>query len=141
MTGDDSLERLVAEIPDELKKLVDADPRNNREVAIASLWREFGGQRLGVLERQIEEKKNRVSIVEHEIESRKQELAKLKTELEALRQKAKAVEDNQEDTIADAREALEGVPRNPDNPGIKNWADKLGLTEQALIDKLEQHDD
>ena len=139
MSGD--WEMLSFRVPPELKELVDADPRNNQEIGQAALWREFGGERLGAIERQIEEKRKRVQLVEREKENRESELQELKKEIEALEDKADAVEETEQTTFEDAREALEGVPRNPDNPGIQNWADKLGMTANILIDKLEEHDD
>jgi len=132
-----SEERLVAEIPQELKDLVDADSRNNKEIVISALWGEFGGERVGALERRIEEKKNRISIIESERNERGRELDELKEQLEKL----KRSKDQLEETTPDIEEVageLEGVPLEVGNPAIKNWAGKLNMTQKDLIAELER---
>lgn len=98
-------ERLVAEIPSELKELIDADKRTNKEIVTAALWREFGGERRAVIDRRIEEKKRRISMRESERNEREREINELQDELEALEKKREA--DNKAN-----REQMEAVARS-----------------------------
>lgn len=143
MTNDDE-ERLVAEIPEELKRLIDADKRSNKEVVIAALWREYGGDKMGALDRRIEEVKQRVSMVERERNERARELEELKEDLEALQSKRDVVESDRksyDETLQDAIEKCEGVPRDPDNPAIKTQSKRVGMTPEEFIDELPDRDD
>jgi len=128
---------LSARVPKELKELVDSDQRTNQEVVKAALWREFGGKRVDALDRRIEEKKRRISMVESEKNERERELNEHKRELEALQEKRDTAAGQHEQELDTARENLNGVPRDPSNPAIKTQAQKLGLTPQELIKKLE----
>jgi len=73
-----------ARIPADLKRLIDADPRNNQEVAKTALWREFGGTRQSAIETRIEHKDRRIAQIESEIEDLQEELQQEKSEREAL---------------------------------------------------------
>jgi len=72
--GTEDRERLVAEIPEELKRLADADERTNQEIVEAALWREFGGERKAALDRRIEEIENRLGMVKRERNERNREI-------------------------------------------------------------------
>lgn len=141
---DEDLERLVAEIPEELKRLVDADRRANKEAVIAALWREYGGDKMGALDRRIEEIKQRISMVERERNERDRELAELKEDLEALQSKRNVVEDEketQEEKLQDAIDKVEGIPRDANNPAIKTQAKRVGMTPKEFLAELPDKDD
>jgi len=73
---------------------------------------------------------------QRELETAEQKVANLErdiAELQELREQLMA-EDQAE--IEKARAALEGTERDPANPAIKNWADKLGITAEELIREL-----
>jgi len=127
---------LSARIPEELKQLIDADKRTNQEVVKAALWREFGGERVGALERRIEQKENRISLIKNEKNERERELRQEKEELDALEAKLEAVKTTEQDTLEKAMEKLERTPRDPDNPAIQKWAEKCGIAPETLVDKL-----
>ena len=129
-------ERLVAEIPSELKRLVDADERNNKEVVQAALWREFGGERVSALERRIEQKEKRVALIKDEKAGIEAELKEEQQELEALRAKKEEKETARADKLSEAREVLADVPKEPDNPAIQHWADELNMDPTDLIDEV-----
>jgi septal ring factor EnvC (AmiA/AmiB activator) len=126
-------ERLVAEIPESLKALVDADKRTNKEIVQAALWREFGGQRKGALERRIEEQKRRVSIIESERNERNRELEDAKQELEALEQKREMVENDHQEEKERLYEKVRRVPRDPGHTLVKQIADDLGMTPEDVL--------
>lgn len=130
---------LSGRVPEELKRLVDADPRPNQEVMRAALWREFGGERVGALERQMREKENRMDMLTNEIQERGSELQKLRQDLEALESKREQVEEKQDREEAElerARQDLADVERDPSNPAIKSRAAELDMTPTELLDEL-----
>lgn len=129
-------EMLSARVPKELKDLVDADSRSNQEVVRAALWREFGGERLGDIERRIAEKEKRMSMISDEVKERESQIAEIRKELRALQSKKKEKKDQKQSKIEQAKEALEDTPKSVDNPAIQHWADKLDLTPAELIEKL-----
>jgi septal ring factor EnvC (AmiA/AmiB activator) len=142
MTDDE--ERLVAEIPAELKALVDADGRTNKDIVEAALWREFGGHRQGALDRRIEEQERRVNMIESEIDDRNTELDEEEAKLAALKKKRESVEESEAEKRAELEsviEQLSDVPRDPTNPAIKTKAKKVGMTPEELIEELPDRDD
>lgn len=80
-------------LPDELKRLLDADRRTNQEIVKAALWREFGGERQDAIERRIEEKQRRISVIQSEKKEREDELERERQALDALRAKRGEAED------------------------------------------------
>lgn len=136
-------ERLVAEIPAELKDLVDADRRTNKEVVKAALWREFGGERKSSLERRIEEKKHRISMIESERNERNRELEDERTELDALEQKLGAVEeqaDEYEAVLRDIETLMheDGGSVFPEHGRVRDAADAGNVDAEEVIDDLRE---
>lgn len=139
MSEDEEEVMLSGRIPKSLKTLVDADERPNQEVLRAALWREFGGERKSDLERRVEEKEKRINVVEDEVDDRKGELSELYRELDALRSKLDEKEDEEEKRqmlVQEAKEALDGANLIPDNPAVKNWAEKVEMTPEELIEEI-----
>jgi len=144
-------ERLVAELPPELKRLVDADSRTNKEVVEAALWREFGGERLGSLERRIEEKQDRINMIQREKNERERELEQEQEELEALRLKHEQLEKEEtvgrkqkEELWAEAESAIQiermgglRVIVSPDSH-VETWADRLEMPVDAFRAELKE---
>ena len=135
----DDLERLVAEIPAELKDLVDADRRTNREVVEAALWTEFGGRRESAIKRRIDEKSKRIEQTDKERKNRLTELEQLKDERDALEAqletvKEKDAKDHRE--LQDALDKIKDAPRDAENPAVKRQAERVGMEPQELLDEL-----
>jgi len=133
----DETEMLSARIPSELKDLVDADSRTNQDVVKSALWSEFGGERMGELETRIDEKETRINVVQNEINSRDNELQELRKELNALREKYEEMQTEEAELLQEARETLEPGQFYPENPAVENWADKLDMSPEELIEELE----
>lgn len=91
--------------------------------------REGGDRETAVIDMQIEQQKREITEAENRVERLKQgleELRKLRSELQ-----------NEESTeLAEAKAALEGTPKQTDNPAIQHWAKKLGLSPDDLIEQL-----
>jgi len=123
-------------VPEELKQLVDADPRDNQEVLRAALWREMGGERMASLDRRIEEKKNRIGMIEREKNERERELQEEQDELEALEKKREKMEEQESELMQDVKEKLENVTLEPDNPGVQAQAERVDMEPTELIEEI-----
>ena len=130
-------ERLVAEIPEDLKRLVDADKRTNKEIVEAALWREFGGERKGAIERRIEEKERRLSMVQSEKNERAREEDELKSEIDALKAKKNAVEEGEQEHREDLLRKLKKVPNDQEHTFVQEVADELGISPEKAIKESE----
>lgn len=136
----DDTEQLLVEIPAQLKQLIDADQRYNRQVVESALWREYGGQKQGQLERRIEEKEQRIQMLKRERNEREREIEDARETLEALEERQAELEE--QESVIDAQldkaaDVLTGVPLTPDNPAVENWAGKCGLSIPEFIDEME----
>jgi septal ring factor EnvC (AmiA/AmiB activator) len=130
-------ERLVAEIDADLKQLAKADPRSIRDIVESSLEREFATGATAAVERRIDEKRQRIQTLQREINDRKRELAEERDALERLEQQLESYEGDKADEVQKALDALAETPADPDNPAVKTWAAKVGMTPDRLADKLE----
>jgi len=132
-----SEERLVADVDGELKKLVKADPRTIKEIVESSLQREFQTSENAAIRRRIDEQRQRITTLEREINDREAELARAKDELERLESILERNESKEDSQLAEARNALEKTPKEPENPAIQKWATDLGMTPEGLINELD----
>jgi len=129
-------ERIVAEIPAELKELVDTDKRTNKEIVEAALWREFGGQRKSALQRRIDEKERRISILESERNEREREIEEERQELEALQSKLETTEQEESGQLQSVLQRAEYIPADPEHPFVQDNADELGIEPTDLADAI-----
>lgn len=79
----------------------------------------------------------RIQQLQSDKQRRKAELESIQEELEQLRSLEQEKEAKQEELIEEAREQLYGARLEPDNPAVQNWAEKIGITPQELIEELE----
>jgi len=79
----------------------------------------------------------RIDQKERELEDAERDVDRLQRELRELRQLRASFEQQEDAELRQAREKLEGVPRDPTNPAIQRWAGKLGMTEQELLNQLD----
>jgi chromosome segregation ATPase len=128
--------RLVAEIPKDLKRLVDAHPDDNKKLVKDALWDRFGGRHEAAIERRIEEIEDRLGNVKRERNERNREIEDLKEKRGFFRKQLEKREEMTDKTLDEAREALEETDRDPNNPAIQNWAEKLNMTATELIEQL-----
>jgi len=135
---DEDTERLVADIPKQLKELMKADPRTIREITESALNREFQTAKTAALERRIEEKRSRLNQLEHERNERQREIAEVEDDLSRLEATLERAE-NSGPTIDDAVDALSGISSHNltvDNEAVKNWADKLDMPRESLLSEV-----
>lgn len=68
-----------------------------------------------------------------EVQSRKREI---QNQLDVINQKVQKEEARKQEQLAEAKETLADVPRDPENPAVENWADKIGITPEELLEEL-----
>jgi DNA repair exonuclease SbcCD ATPase subunit len=120
----------------ELARLVDnRDEFNLSGFVNRCLEQHFGGQIAATPEK---------AALKAELEELEEELADLDQKRQRLRDERQDIEQRldeqaeQEPELLDqARTKLQGTPRDPDNPAVQNWAGKLGIPADQLINELE----
>jgi len=91
--------------------------------------RQGGDRQTAALELQIEQKERELSEANGKVDRLERELAELR--------ELRANYEQQEDAkLQRAIEVLEGVEDDPENPGVQNWAGKLGMTPEELLEEL-----
>lgn len=104
MSGDEI--GFMVELDTDLKRLVDADARTNKEVTHAALWREFGGERKAAIDMRIEHMERREQMVRSEMEDLEEELAQIESEKQALVNKRNEMQTVDEKYEEDVNELL-----------------------------------
>jgi chromosome segregation ATPase len=92
-----------------------------------------GGSRDQILEFRIEQVKSELDEVEGRAERKRRELDELQSRRKQHREKKK---NERRSKLEEARETLDDVPRDPENPAVENWAEKIGITPEELLDEL-----
>lgn len=91
--------QLKVRVPDDLKDLVDADSRNNKEVVKAALWSEFGGRKKSALEAKKQHKLEQLQAIEKEIQAEREDKQRVRSEVEALESKIERMDEEQVSAI------------------------------------------
>lgn len=133
---------------DDLKRMMDADPRSLKEILESGAWREMGGKRKSALEAQKEQKELRREAVENEIKVLKEERAKLTQEIEELDEEIASIddqpsyEDDVENLFNEFANSRAVLPRfRTDAQDIADEHDKtLAEIEQDLHDLADESD-
>lgn len=132
---------IVAEIPQELKKLVDADERYNYEVVEAALWREFGGSRDAAVDRQIEYLEQQLVVIDNAIEDLKDDRRKVEKKLEPLRHAKGDREAFIQTVLQEAEERLQPQMLQPDNVVVEELANKVDLSPEQFLKRYRKRSD
>jgi cell division FtsZ-interacting protein ZapD len=69
----------------------------------------------------------------NQIESQKEQKRK---ELEKLQEIDQSKSEERQHELEKAREELAQTPKDPENPAIQNWAEKLGISAEELIEEI-----
>lgn len=93
--------------------------------------RKTGNPEQAGLDLQIQQKRRELQNAQDRVENLQRDL----DELERMRRR---MADKEPVTVQEAREALDVSTLDPTNPAVQNWAEKAGLTEHELIDRLQQ---
>jgi len=138
----DDWEQFKVRLDSDLKRLVDADTRTNKELTHVALWREFGGERQAALDIQIEHKEEREEMVRSQIKDLQEELQQILEEKEALLSKKEKMQEEQnayEEHLEELEEfLLQGRHLDPTNPRVKNAASIGDVDPTEVIKELKE---
>lgn len=84
------------------------------------------------------------AVARYQKEQLEREKATLETKMKSVEEQLETVDarlerDNQQKQtqLREAAQTLDGVPKEPTNPGVQRQAEKLDMTPQELLDELE----
>lgn len=123
--SDEREERIIAEIPETLKRHVDIDDRTNKEVVEAALCKEFGGKKKSVLEVQIQNRKDRLANLREEISNLQEREEELEAEIASFVEQRENLQDEKEtyeDRLNNLLDRMEAGDREhvwPDSPPVQ----------------------
>lgn len=86
------------------------------------------------------------AVARYQKEQLRRERATLETQLEGVEEQLSVIESRierteqkRDATLEDALEKLQSVPAEPSNPAIQTQAEKLDMTPEELIEKVEEY--
>lgn len=109
------------------------DELNNASAVVDELlsqYRKGKNKQTVAVELQISQKQRELDEAEDNVE-------RLRNDIEELKQLRREFQSQENAELAKAREALDGVPRDENNPAVKNWAEQLGMTPTELLQQIE----
>jgi len=115
--------------PDNYEYLSNHDNASALVRDLVEQYRTDGNRQKAALKLRQEQKQRELELAQEEVNRLENDLE----EITRLLQEVKEFESNQWDEAVDA---LKNTPKDPDNPAVENWADKLGMTPTALIEQL-----
>jgi len=74
---------------------------------------------------------------ERQLDEAESTVARLKQELTEIQELKEQLNNFESAELQEAREELQDVPKEPTNPAIKNWANKLDMNPAELVDELD----
>jgi DNA repair ATPase RecN len=78
-----------------------------------------------------------IKTLEKQAQTKAQEEEMLQEQAEELRELKQSLEGTQDRRLNEAREQLSDTPKDPSNPAIQNWAERMDLTPEQLCERLE----
>jgi len=78
----------------------------------------------------------RLKHVEDQLHSAQERVEMFENQAKDIKRLIKERKREEDTELRQAREALEHVPQEADNPAVENWAEKLGMTPTELLDLL-----
>lgn len=124
-------------IPVALKKMIDAHPDDNQDIATSAFWREFGGQDKGSVKREIEEKEEEIALWERQIKEREERIAETEQQLKALRAKLGEIEDEESEEELHREQLLDSLQSSEareNNANVVRVARELDKDPSEVVD-------
>lgn len=110
------------------KELDNASAKVNR---IITQLRKGAAADTVAIDTQLQQKRRELNEAERKVERIEDDIAELE------RVKADLTSQDWAE-MTEARNALRNTPKNPTNPAIKKWANKLGMTPERLVERLDK---
>ena len=73
---------------------------------------------------------------EEQLKSARQDVEMYERHLAEVEERMRKYEKQENAELEKARDALAKTPKEPDNPAVTTWANKLGMTPGELLDRL-----
>lgn len=121
--------RTVSLSPDNNDYLKNKDNASAVVDDLITQLREGGDRQTAVVDMQIEQQRREITEAKNRVERLEQGL----DELLSLRQE---LQNEESAELQEARQALENTPKEPDNPAIQEWAKRLGMAPEELLQQL-----
>jgi predicted nuclease with TOPRIM domain len=124
-------QRKTVTLDPEAAAYLDETGRNASETVNHLVKQDMGteNENVDLLKLRLEQVQSERETLEARAEKKREEEQRLEARLERL-------QENASNTIADARDALDGASLTPKNPAVQNWADKANLSPEELIEEL-----
>lgn len=74
--------------------------------------------------------------IESELQQVQSREETLRTQLESIENRLKTEQEHREEQLDEAAEVLADVPADPENPAVKNWARKLSMKPEELLEAI-----
>jgi hypothetical protein len=127
---------------DQLEIALNAYDESLHDLIEDLLWEYFGAedqdaavQALAVRRRRLREEREMLKERKEQIE---ENIKEIDNELQIITQVADDIPDDKIEYALEKCKTIEGDKRDPSNPAIENQADKVGLTPQLFIEKLNE---
>lgn len=132
-----SKKRRTVSIDEEVDEYLDSDEVNASALVnqLVKNHATAGGGEQAMLELRKEQ-------LQSEMQSKENELQQKREEYRGVLDRLSEYEDETEEIIAEAADVLEGIPLDEgayENPGVKNWAGKAGLSVEKFVEHLREY--
>ena len=128
---------LGTRIPEELKQLVDADPRTNQQIVEAALWNEFGGRKASALEAKKEHKVRQLEAIQASIGSEEEDLERVKQEIRSIEGQIEQAESGPSQYEVELRDLVNALEKGahiwPEHQRVQEIATKFAKQEEDVI--------
>jgi hypothetical protein len=127
-----SKQRKTVSLDPEVKAYLDANGRNASETVNRLVQMEMGEEVVNeqLIKMRMDMEKDRYEDAAQKARGHLERYNQLSQRLEQQREKT-------EEKLQEARETLQAGQFYPENPAVENWADKLDMTPEELIEELE----
>lgn len=127
-----SKKRKTVTVDPEVKAYLDAEGRNASETVNRLVKMDMGEDVVNeeIIRMRMEMEKDRYESAAQKARGHLERYNQLKARLEQQHSQ-------KQELFGEALEALQGVPLQPDNPAVENWASKLNMDPDELISEVE----
>jgi len=131
-----SKERLTVSLDPELVNQLQ-EKTDNQSGTVNRLLREYfksGGSGPMALEVRIRDLEQRIEEALNERDRVNRRIERLRNEKERVEREIEGRQEKEREKLEEAKEYVRG--KQPDNPAVQNWAEKLGMTPAELIHRV-----
>jgi len=130
-----SKERISASVEPEVAEFLRGDDVNASGLInqLVKNHMDTGGGRKAMLQLRREQLQSEINEARNTVAAKQDSLETVEAELDELT-------DDTDEVVAEASDALADAPADPENPAVKNWADKAELPPAEFLSRLEAYE-